>query len=657
MTEVQAKSGGDVLRIRRFFALLGVVVLLLSQFLVFSQPVANDTVILPPYTLLALVGVVILILSQFIPPTPFWEKISQWRIFDEQVFWTVAGFLFSALAAAATVFFALFTRVNYIPVITVWLLGAACYVYGFIQAGEGRSYKALIEWVKLHRNEIIAVALIMVFAAAVRFYKLGDIPRVMDGDEGAVGLAAQQTTSGVLANPFALWDNFGALYLQLINLSIKLFGVNSFALRLLPAIGGVLAVPAVYLLGRAIGGHRIGLVAAFLIAASHSHIHFSRIASVAYIQGTWLAPLELYLLYTGLVKRESWRTALGGITLAIDFSVYLPSQVIAGLVLVYMVIAFMFYRPWFKPRLAQAAAFWGGFLIAILPSALFIFQQPDQFFNRLNRDGTFQSGWLQNTMASTGQNAVQILTERIVHAFLSLIYFPAFDFYGSPAPMLSMISTVMFLAGLGIALWRLKSPGYLLLNGYFWAATVSIGLFAIPPSADSYRMLMAFPAAMIMAAIGLELILGVFNLAWDHRRAAYVLASSIVLASLLVYNLWTYYGEFAGKCLFGESRAGRFATYLGLELRNLDNEQTVYLLSDDIFFHGSHPSTAYLSFSRPVTNFPDPADTLHPISGDTIIAPPSRIPDLETWAHDHPGGRIHYEYDCDTEILMSYRVP
>jgi len=641
--------------VRRFMAFAGVYIILVSQFLVFSKPV--EETLFPPYTWLALIGVFVLILSQLLRATPFIQKLSGTYFFSDQVFWATAGVLFSALGALATFFFATYTRVNYIPVVTVWLLGAGCYLYAFFQSDNEFSFASLQDWFRKNRTELLLVLLITAAAIAVRFYQLGDVPRVLDGDEGAVGLNAQSTIEGTLSNPFALWDNFGALYLQLINFSLKIFGVNAFALRLLPAIGGVLAVPSVYLLGRQIGGWRIGLFAAFLVAFSHSHIHFSRIASVAYIQGAWLAPLELYLLLSGLEKRQSWRAALGGILLAIHFSVYLTAQVVAGMLVVYMILGFLFYRVWFKPRLKQAAAFWGGFLLTILPAGLYYIQQPNEFVNRLNKDGTFQSGWLEFTMQDTGQSALEILFGRVVHAFMSLIYYPALDFYGSPAPMLSMLSTVMFLAGLGIALWRLKNPSYLLLNGYFWAATVAVGLFAIPPGADSYRMLMALPAAMIMAAMGLEEILKMFGVTWEKKRYAYGVAIGFIFVSLMAFNLWTYYFDFAGRCRFASNTAGRFASYLGSEVSQIESEKQIFLLSDEIFIHGPHPSSFFLSKSRTIVNFSDPIDQLAPVSGEVIIAPPSRIEELEAWARANPGGNLHYRYDCTEPILMMYQIP
>lgn len=655
MTDKQPELNNEVRNLRRFVAFLGFFLLLISQFLIYSQPVQEE-ILFPPYTWLGIAGLIIFVSSQFIRPTAFWQKVPARFIFPEKVFWIVAAVLLSALATVAVGLFRQFTRVNYIPVITVWLLSAVCYIYA-LSEGFAISFEEFKILLKKHRNEILMVLGVMLLAAAFRFYRLGSIPRILDGDEGLIGLNAQLTVSGDFANPFALWENFGALYLQAVNMAFRFFGVTPFALRLLPTISGILAVPSIYLFARQIGGQRIALIAAILLAISHTHIHFSRIASVAYIHGTWLAPLELYFLLSGLDKRESWRTALGGVLLAIHFSVYLTAQVIVALALVYMLVASVFLREWFKPAFRAALAFWGGFLIMIMPEAFYIWQEPNEFFNRLGQDGTFQSGWLAATVQNTGQSVVEILFERVVHAFMSLIYYPATDFYGSSTPMLSMISATIFLIGMIISLWRTRDRGILLLNGYFWGATLSIGIFAVPPSADSYRMLMALVPALVMAAIGLDQILEFLGLGWKNARLAYVFSTASILFSLLIFNMWTYYGDFAGQCRYGGNLEGRFASYLGAYAKTIDNELPVYLLSSSVYFYGSHASTDFLSDRRPITNFPDPIDALAPVTGETIIAAPDRIPELEAWARLHPGGQLHYRYDCQTTMLLAYRVP
>lgn len=656
MSQQYPEEFGSVKIVQRFVAFLGVYILLISQFLAFSQD-AVDGVLIPPFAMVGLTGVLILVLSQLITPNPFWLRVSRHPLFSEKIFWIFVAVLFSLLAAGATFSFSKYTRVNYIPVLTVWVLGAMSFMFAFMRTKTDIKPASVIEWFKTHRDELLTVFGLMVLAAVVRLYLLGDLPRVLDGDEGKIGMFALTTNTSSLTNPFALWENIGALYLQAINLSLRFFGINAFGLRLMAALGGIMAIPSIYLLARWLGGRRIAFLAAFILAFSHSHLHFSRIVSVTYIQDTWLIPLELYFLLSGLEKRESWRSALGGILLALHYAIYLSSQIITVLVLVYMLVAVLFYRAWFKQRIAQALAFWGGFVLTVLPSLIYILGHPDEFLNRINNAGTFQSGWLEMTIQSTGQSVPAILFGRVVHAFLALFYYPAIDFYGSQVPMLSMISTVMFFAGLGIVLWRVRDPGYLLLNGYFWGATVSIGIFATPPSADSYRMLMALPAAVIMAAIGLDEILSMMGIGWKSMRNAYVFATTTILLSLVAFNLWTYYADFVGRCRFAEGQVGRFASYLGVRLDEIDNDQRVYLLSDDIFFYGSHASALFLGKNQPAINFPDPVDALDAISGETIIAPPTRIEELEAWARAHPGGQLHYEYDCDTTMLLSYQVP
>ncbi|MBP8048264.1 MAG: hypothetical protein KAY64_05930, partial [Anaerolineales bacterium] len=86
MTEQEHETGGDIRNIRRFIAFLGILFILISQFLIFSQPVDN-VIVFPPYTWLAVFGVLILALSQLIRPTLFLQKMSAWFIFQERMFW------------------------------------------------------------------------------------------------------------------------------------------------------------------------------------------------------------------------------------------------------------------------------------------------------------------------------------------------------------------------------------------------------------------------------------------------------------------------------------------------------------------------------------------------------------------------------------------
>jgi hypothetical protein len=639
----------------RLLSFLGIFVVFLAQVFAYATPpnIGRD---LPTAFLGTLLGMLIIIFAEFYRPHLALQKALARFELSKPTPWIIAALIFSILAVTSMLLFQEYELTNYIPVLTFWFFAGFCYMAAFVD--KLPSSKQIRAWLRAHRPEILAIALVTFVGFVLRFYDLGLIPRVVNGDEGRVGIFALLTKGDRYANPFALWENFGALYLQVVNASLQIFGISTFALRLPAAIGGTLAIPALYLLAREIAGHRIAILAASFLSISHAHIHFSRTVAVAYIQGTWLIPLELFLLLRGLKTRNSSLAAASGILLAIHFSVYLDSQIIAAMILAFMLIGFIFLRSWIKPAIRQVAAFWAGFGIMIFPELTYILQHPEQFFDRLNNAGTFQSNWLQVAVATTGHSVPQILGESIVHAFLSLIYYPAFDFYGVQIPLLSLISAAFFLLGLAIALTRTRAPGYLLLNGYFWAGTIAVGVFSTPPSADSYRMLIVLPAAFLLAAIGLDYALVVLGLDWVKNRAAYIVVVGLTLFSLLVFNIWAYFFTFAGQCLYAQdSGPARFASYLGNYVSTVDLEDKVLLLSDETYIYGSHASVDFLSGGHPITNVFDPVDSLEPTPDQVIIAGPSRIAELRTWADDHPGGDLHYEYDCRNEILLAYEFP
>ena len=653
MDEEKADTERGVKRLRGAIALIGLSMVLIGQTIIFTEPFKKDTGI-PASLWVSLAGIIILVIGLALRPPKFLVTFFDRIPLGGATPWVIAAILLSALAAFSMVQFQKVARINYGPILMLWFASIGCYIAAFARGISGIHFKT---WWKENHTEILLVSGVTLLALIVRFYGLGNIPKVINGDEGLIGLAAQSTNQSPLANPFALFENFGGLYLQAINTAFNAFGISIFSLRLFPAIAGIMAIPSVYILAREIAGKRIALISIALLALSHAHIHFSRTAAVGYIQGTWLVPLELYFFLTGLKYRSSWRAAVGGCLLAIHFSIYLSGQIVVGVIIVYLILSLILFHTLVKTAVRQIAVFWAGFLIALLPEVIYASQNMNEFAARLNSDGTFQSGWLQETMTLTGKGALQILAERVVHAFMSLIYYPAFDFYGSPIPMLSLVGATLFLIGMGIALWRFRSPEYLMLNCYFWGFTFAIGIFALPPTADSYRMLTVLPAALIMAAIALDQILQMVGVGWSTSRMAYGAITLFTVASLGFYNLWVYYGDFAGRCMYADSMVTRFASYLGSYARQVGDEESIYLLSDDLYRYGTHASVDFLSGGHPIANVTDPVSTLKVTPGEVIIASPSRFEELTNWVTTNPGGDMKYIYDCQNLIMITYHIP
>jgi 4-amino-4-deoxy-L-arabinose transferase-like glycosyltransferase len=89
--------------------------------------------------------------------------------------------------------------------------------------------------------------------------------------------------------------------------------LDEFGLRLLPAIFGVLAIPAFYLVSRRLLGTRAALLGTLLLTVSHLHVMYSQLArywSLVFL----LSTIYPYALYIGVRERNRRALALGLVT-------------------------------------------------------------------------------------------------------------------------------------------------------------------------------------------------------------------------------------------------------------------------------------------------------------------------------------------------------
>jgi len=309
----------------QLFLITGFILIIVAQYKMIKQTIDFNR-LPPPFYLLNIIGAILIVIGIIlnVKNKAGMSDGGQTRI--RPAYWIGMSILLIGFTVFSMLFFQKKDFQNYDFVLITWLCAGAFYIFAFHDSFPKMTQ--IRDWVKINRNELFLVGGLMLLAAILRFAGLGKYPRVIDGDEGLLGLFAQTSDTGVYTNPFALWENFGGIYLQLVHIMIRLFGATSLAIRILPALSGILAIPALYLFARQVASKRIAVISAFLLAISHAHVHFSRIGSVGYIHGTWLVPLELFLLLAGLEKRKIWMTAAAGVLLAIHFSVYLTAQVI-----------------------------------------------------------------------------------------------------------------------------------------------------------------------------------------------------------------------------------------------------------------------------------------------------------------------------------------
>lgn len=168
------------------------------------------------------------------------------------------------------------------------------------------------------KNERILLAVILMVAAALRFFALGSNPPGFMTDEAGygVGAASIAATGRTIHGDFlplyyheptyARWGNSQIIY-QPVQLYatvpfIWMFGKTEFATRAPSVCFALLAILGAYLFAREMFGGTVGLATAALLTLSPWHVHLSRIAyevmSLSAVL-TWQA----YLLWKGRSSR------------------------------------------------------------------------------------------------------------------------------------------------------------------------------------------------------------------------------------------------------------------------------------------------------------------------------------------------------------------
>ena len=135
----------------------------------------------------------------------------------------------------------------------------------------------------------IALLLILVLAASLRFYRL-DAQSLWADEGNSVSLSGRDLP---LITAGAAHDIHPPLYYYLLHFWMLVFGNSEFAVRALSALLGIVLVYLTYLLGRQLSNYWLGLVAAFLSAISPFQVYYSQEARM-YILLATLSALSVY---------------------------------------------------------------------------------------------------------------------------------------------------------------------------------------------------------------------------------------------------------------------------------------------------------------------------------------------------------------------------
>ncbi|MBC7877549.1 MAG: glycosyltransferase family 39 protein [Anaerolineales bacterium] len=258
----------------------------------------------------------------------------------------------------------LFTFTN----VTLWVLAIGFLVYAFWiklpkvrQETTPETQKKKVLWNIL----IVGVLAISLF---YRLYQTASIPSEPFSDHAEKILDVYDVSLGEYSVFFPRNTGREAIQMYWTLLVANVFGtgLSYLSLKLGTALLGVLTLPYIYLLGKEIGGSRVGLFALFLFGIAYWPNVISRIGLRFPLYPLFAAPTLLYLI-RGLRTRNRNDFLLSGIFLGLGLHGYSPFRIVPILV----VIAFIIYLIHNRSKETRQQALW--WLVIIVVTSLFVF--------------------------------------------------------------------------------------------------------------------------------------------------------------------------------------------------------------------------------------------------------------------------------------------
>ncbi len=442
--------------------------------------------------------------------------------------------------------------------------------------------------------EALAILLITVLAAALRFYRLQELPPGLHFDEGFKGVTARALLEGAPLQLFFESDmGEEPIAMYLVAGALGVLGEKPWVIRLPSAIVGTLTVPLAWWLGRELfrlrrradlaatrAGSRIeperkhlgepimGLGTALILAILYWHISFSRIGMEP-ILVPFFATLTFASLAWGLNTGRWLAFALGGLAFSGSLYTYKAGYFVPILAVLFIVHAAVVERGFLRRHgrgllLAASVA-----LVVAAPLGIYFVTHPASFLQRPASVALTESPW-----QGLADNLPRILGMFFVQGDAN----PRSNLPGRPA--LDPFLALLFLVGIGRVLVGFRRPASIL--PLLWLAVMTLPTFVTEHAPHFGRAIGATPAVALLCALGIcYLVFGIGD--WKLLRTR-IKSPGAIVAALLAAGL-TFSGVSTARAYFhtwGSSPDLFYAYDVGLAevasyVNTLPGNEDVYL--------------------------------------------------------------------------------
>jgi 4-amino-4-deoxy-L-arabinose transferase-like glycosyltransferase len=444
------------------------------------------------------------------------------------------------------------------------------------------------------RTHYFWLIIILLLAAGLRLWQLGEMPPGLYHDEAYNGLDALSLMQGKqfpqfyegwelyyldahgdtpptpTRRPVFFEGNYGRepLHIYLMALSIRLFGPTPFAVRLVPALAGVLAVLTTYLAATVIVPRQkpadncqlstvnyqfVPLLAAFFLAIIYPAVHFSRfgIRPMLFLP---LATLAIYCFWRGVDEGRSQRTwpwfAVTGFFIGLSLYSYASARLFPLLF-----IAFLPFWLWHAERalwrrhLLNLGLMGGVAFLTALPLLLFFWRYPYYFIFRASYVATHGAGVVEGRpfltrLLNVGRVIGGLFWQGETHLRHNL----------PGRPFLDPIQSLAVLAGTAVSLRRLffrpvRSNHLRLIFLFLWLGVMLLPSILSGDAPHFGRISGAAPPLAILAAIGVGRVFTIPYSVFSKKQTAYWLLITVycLLLTSLFLTTRDYFGRYASR--------------------------------------------------------------------------------------------------------------
>lgn len=545
--------------------------------------------------------------------------------------------------------------------------------------------------IQFDRFDWLMIGGLMAVALGMRLYRLSNFLPTMHGDEGEMGmlalLALHGPASAISPLPLPLFAtaflDHPTLFHYVQAVTLWLFSESLQGLRILSVIFGVLCVPVVYSIGRLGWGRIAGITAGWLLAVSHFHLHYSRIA-LNNIETVWFTALFIYLLMFAAEKTQ-WveektsdseqppgnESSSKKRQIIAPLTPYLWAGLIMGISqyfyygsrLIPVLAAPLLLTLWLKRRLTFAQFFMltVATLVAYAPLVGHYWQNLQGFLNRARGVSVINSEGMAHILgpqASWPNDIPRLLWEQVKRNVAFFVQDgDRSSFYLADVGGFDPITVALFWFGLGVMLARLRRFHEFAIFLWFTLGLLLAGILT-NDAPNGPRLVVMTTTVYITAGIFLQRLFNFSQRIWPIGSRWGTLLLGLCLAiTTWQMNFTTYFDRYAS------SLPNLLPISLAHDMRDLGTNDQVYLFGAPAIY----AEYGVLRFvARDIERFDgETAEQLPSLEeihaaghGLLVIVLPHRLLDLEQVIARFPGGvRTERKAPTGGLLYVIYQVP